>query len=507
MSLETTAPTHVDEQTDLSNSLEINDSLNGRVTEFWSFVAENSGVIVESPRLPGVEMAFGALMAMCAAAVTEQNVDRFYAESHALLANANVKTDEVEEKSEDLEDHQLTESEVKNDKPKAERTVEKVQPKNEEPLTIVPEPAEVAKRLLSDRVSPPVAAPEDASYTFEGPSPLEPQVELKDITSPQPEERPIVVAKEVPKTAVLTVASSSAAEPPQPEIKSVVVAEPARAKEPFDQAVKTNELKSDEAVRPIIEHEESILRLDELRAKPETNEEPAESPVEQTEFEFQLPAEVNDELGINWPVRDIGLEFSLDSNDAEFDFHDFSEDFPLPQWSEEKPLFVMLEEEYEMLSAELSIPAKEVEETINQLTEKVDALKPEAAEEVRQILDEIAELPQRLEFSDEDEPVNEKEVREELESSFAELFDRLNIEYSPELLHAFATLTLNNQLEEVLGVKEGDELVYEIPTERGTHEFITKLLISFAKLKKALLHAYLLGKSALHLYTIQKSTS
>lgn len=247
-----------------------------------------------------------------------------------------------------------------------------------------------------------------------------------------------------------------------------------------------------------IEHQEIVLDTDARQARPETLTEATQTEEENVEYEFQIPDEENIDRDENPLIENPDIEFVMEPEEKENTIYDFAEDFPIPQWDEEQPLFVLPEEEHEILSTKLSVPVEEFEETINLVAERIEELDNEQTEEVYQILDQIVEAPKKLAVSDEGEVINQKEVRQELENLFADLFDRLGIEYSPELLSAFATLTLNNQLDEVLGVKEGDELVYEIPTERGTHEFITKLLISFAKLKKALLHAYLIGKSAVH---------
>ncbi|MBI2285485.1 hypothetical protein HYU82_01520 [Candidatus Saccharibacteria bacterium] len=247
-----------------------------------------------------------------------------------------------------------------------------------------------------------------------------------------------------------------------------------------------------------IEHQEIVLDTGARQAGPETPTEATQTEEENVEYEFQIPDEENIDRDENPLIENPDIEFEMEPEEKENAIYDFSEDFPMPQLPsyEEKRLLV-LPEEYEVLTTKLNVPVEEVEETISQLSEKLEVLEPEESAAINQILDKIVELPKQLETPAEGEPFDEKEVRQELENLFAELFDRLGIEYSPELLSDFATLTLNNQLEEVLRAKEGDELVYKIPTDKGTHEFMTKLLTSFAKLKKILQQAYLLGKSAI----------
>ena len=61
------------------------------LAEFQTMIAQNADIIVESPRLPGVPLTFGALMNACPEPVTEENAAKFLAEGWALLQTAKSK--------------------------------------------------------------------------------------------------------------------------------------------------------------------------------------------------------------------------------------------------------------------------------------------------------------------------------------------------------------------------------------------------------------------------------
>ncbi|MBI4033728.1 hypothetical protein HY379_01890 [Candidatus Saccharibacteria bacterium] len=247
-----------------------------------------------------------------------------------------------------------------------------------------------------------------------------------------------------------------------------------------------------------IEHQEIALDTDAQQARPETLTEAIQTKEENVEYEFQIPDEENIDRDENPLIENLDIEFIMEPEEKENTVYDFGEDFPIPQWDEEQPLLVLPEKEHEILSTKLSVPIEEFEETINLVAERIEELDEKYTEEVYQILDQIVEAPKKLAVSDEGEVANQEEVRQELEELFADLFDQIGIEYTPKLLADFATLALNGQLEETLSIKKTEVPAFEVPKEPGTHEFMTRLLTSFAKLKKVLQQAYLLGKSALN---------
>ncbi len=422
----------------------------------------------------------------------------------AAIHPEEAQEDEESVAAEDVEQLENEETELNKgkDNSEAKSLFELDNPKKAEPAPAKPEPANQEPAPVKAEASAlPVA--ENSGETYEFPADrlvtdkrVQPVTSSADAT-PSPQQAavaaPLTIGapKESATAAAVEAGLNSAGE------RSMSESEEINHAEIIPTVTETAEAPPLESVAAQTEMEE---------IKPRNN---AEAPDEQIlntgselekeiEYNFPIPDEkdVEQEASSSIELEDIGADVPIDSEEENVPY-DFGEDFPIPRGREEKPLFV-LPQQFETFSVNLSVPVEEVEETINQLSEKLEVLEPKESAAINQILDKIVELPKQLETPAEGEPFDEKEVRQELENLFAELFDRLGIEYSSELLSAFATLTLNNQLEEVLRVKEGDELVYKIPTDKGTHEFITKLLIGFAKLKKVLLHAYLIGKSAVH---------
>lgn len=501
MGLEATVSSQVDEQAELSDSLEINHADNSRVTEFWSFVAENSSVIVESPRLPGVEMPFGALMAMCSATVTEQNVDRFYAESCSLLAAAKEKSLEPEEKTEeaDIDEVEIkTEQEaIKTDKPLAK--VEK-QPK-EEPVT-------PKKEALP---SPVKGAPAQTSSEI---TTLEPTLDASDVA---------------PKKATIDSKKLTVAGPPSHPAASETVASPSQdttppaAEKPANAAPPVSEkvvelrpeIPQTEVVTPVqaefqlpVVETPKVLAAEIKPPVPDTNIE-AELPAEGPEKFIAISEKEDEKIDYDFPLpTDVSIDRDSSPSIEVLDMAILTDSYEEEKITYEKlPLVVQEKTEYEVLAKELSVPVEEIETTVEQLSAKVETLEPSAAEEVNQILDEIIQLPRQLETpaDAEEEVANEQEVRKKLEKLFTELLDRPEIEYTPELIDSFVSLAFNRQLEEIAEPKAPYEAEGNVPKDRGTHEAITKILICLTDIKKVLLRAYALGKSAMYLYQQQES--
>jgi hypothetical protein len=233
-------------------------------------------------------------------------------------------------------------------------------------------------------------------------------------------------------------------------------------------------------------------------------------------YQFQIPDEEYIERYANLLIENQDTRFLMGAEEKENAAYDVNEDFSTPQLlayeSANRGPWLALpklpEEEYGARATKPKVAdenllienVEEVEETISQLSERLEDTKTEEFATINQTVDKIAKLSSQLEIPAKPaggEPLDEKKIQKELENLFVELFDRLSVEYSPQLPSAFAALTLNNQLEEVLRFKEGNEPVSKIPQEAGTYEFITKLSAGIVKLKRGLQRAYLLGKSAL----------
>lgn len=172
---------------------------------------------------------------------------------------------------------------------------------------------------------------------------------------------------------------------------------------------------------------------------------------------------------------------------------------------EETPLIAAQETEPESLADQFKMPVEEVETTIVLLIERLGILEDEEAQAAYQILDQIMELPTKAETSSEAETISEQEVRLEMEKLFANLFEQMDIEVTPELVDALIELTWKNHLEEAYEAPLQTEAIYQAPQDKGTHEFITKLLAGVADIKESLANAYLIGKSAMRLYMLDLS--
>lgn len=92
----------VEVESEVTDSLEHHNGIT--VAEFYAFVAQNSDVLVESARAPGVKIPFGAMMNMCPEPVTEENVQRFYEEGMSMLQRVEVNDPDEETQREDAEE-------------------------------------------------------------------------------------------------------------------------------------------------------------------------------------------------------------------------------------------------------------------------------------------------------------------------------------------------------------------------------------------------------------------
>lgn len=92
----------VEVESEVTDSIEHHDGIT--VAEFHVFVAQNSDVLVESARAPGVKIPFGAMLNMCPEPVTEENVQKFYEEGMSMLQKAEVNDPEEETEKEDAEE-------------------------------------------------------------------------------------------------------------------------------------------------------------------------------------------------------------------------------------------------------------------------------------------------------------------------------------------------------------------------------------------------------------------
>jgi hypothetical protein len=145
-----------------------------------------------------------------------------------------------------------------------------------------------------------------------------------------------------------------------------------------------------------------------------------------------------------------------------------------------------------------------IEEAVVELAETLEASEPQMVEVAKQILDKIIAVPAKLEAGID---MTEEEAQTELEELFVELFERIGIDYTPELIESLARLTLAWQLTAETENLKIEEEQGELPQDTGTHEIIKKLLACLKSIQKAITHAGAIGKSALRLYSFSLGTA
>lgn len=172
----------------------------------------------------------------------------------------------------------------------------------------------------------------------------------------------------------------------------------------------------------------------------------------------------------------------------------------------ESPLWEQVATETPEELAEVGLIVEEVEDVLAQLAEKVEEIDEQTEEKLNKILDKIIEIPAGLVVEGEN-GLTGTEAQEELEKLFVELFENAGLEYTPELIESLTYLALRwNLIDEIEGLKNKKE-VDEVPQEGGTHEIIKQILVSLSNVKRAMTHAYAIGKSALRLCSFSLSSS
>ncbi|MBX4201835.1 hypothetical protein KW803_02995 [Candidatus Saccharibacteria bacterium] len=154
---------------------------------------------------------------------------------------------------------------------------------------------------------------------------------------------------------------------------------------------------------------------------------------------------------------------------------------------------------------QVNLVAEEVEDCLIRLDEFIKLSEPEEIRVVYEILDEIAELPIKVETHYGENTLTETKIQEELEELFIELLNRTGVEYTPELVELLVSITLTAQLDNETGVlKTQDEFDVDAQ-DIGTHEIINLMLAGIGTFKKATANAEAIGKSVLRLYRINLS--
>lgn len=233
--------------------------------------------------------------------------------------------------------------------------------------------------------------------------------------------------------------------------------------------------------------------------------------IEAAEYETAL-VNLDYEMGTNSHTDFVEEEILLDPLE-EVDLEPGELDmFSIPTWegatdnSDESNLSGQMEITSPEQLVQISLTIEKIEDSLIQLTERIEASEPETTERVNEILDKIIDVPAKLEAHNGENIITETEAQEELDELFTELLDKMGIDYTPELIESLASLTLKWHLADEIEKLKSAEETDKAPPGSGTHKIIKKLLAGLSAIKKAIAHAYAIGKSALQLYTSNFAT-
>lgn len=176
-------------------------------------------------------------------------------------------------------------------------------------------------------------------------------------------------------------------------------------------------------------------------------------------------------------------------------------DFDLPEYARDASI----------TAPKLDMLVKEAEQAVNELAECIEELGSKETETVHRLLDEIvlkaeeARTTAEINVENQEDSLQAEEVKKELKELFIELFDYVEMEYTPELIESFVKLASYEDISAlILGLEQ--EETANVSCDRGLHEVIKHLLTVIARIKKAVFQAYHLGKSAIQLYSQQLVT-
>ena len=330
--------------------------------------------------------------------------------------------------------------------------------------------------------------------------------EIKGAINPSLEKRPESTAVPVPKVeaSIPEPAAIQAAEAytlPQWEVESATrQAQLENEPTPDASLVTLNEDNLDDKrsldVKVAFEHPQAEA---EVYMPPELG-----TTVSETDAELGKPYLGDMELTKNYPFDEL-WQIPEEMPVSYMQEIDAAEDLVLPIGEAEYSISPP-ENENAVTSPEISVPVEEVEQTILLLAERIEEFEAEEAETAHQLLDEIVHKVEETRVSMEDDLENHEnaseaeEVEEELKELFIQLFDYVGIEYGLELIESCVNLVLREGMPElILTIEEEDDI--NTSTDEGTHEIIKRLLATISSIKKTVLHAYHLGKSALRLYS------
>lgn len=432
----------------------------------------------------------------------------------------------LEEQQEETEDTDTAEDEAADEEPNAKKTEGgKAEKTNEAPLKTNHDKQQSARPSKEDgRHAEGVAA---ADLAVEIPPPLSPTPE-KVVKVPPIADKKFNpgLAKSAEAFPVLTPEPTRPAPAEEPAITIPFKAsEPSRESKripsPAGEELPTAEVKPEAANNAI------PLEAAEL-VEAETAEEPApdtavfisreelkvdEAPTEQMEpgtvdeypdIAFELPLVVAGTEGVGSELSIEELESPAEAQIViEQAFQAQAETVELDGLTGFYRQQAVTEERLELYAPKSGIPLEEIEAITENIAAKVESLNPDKSEPVHWILDRIMEVPAELERTEGKDLNSGEAVAEELAYLYTTLFEELEMNYHPELIGAFVAVTLDKRLPALDTVEPVKPSVEELSRLYGTHEFINGIRCNITPLKQAATQAYLVGKSALKLYSYQ----
>lgn len=514
----------------IADSPEIDNSVD-QVAEFYNYVAQNAHYWIESSRMPGVWMRVGTMMNMCPEPVTSENVGDFRSELAGYMVNAQLEKPEPQEESEEEEAQEAKvggnkeSKQTQEDKKELKRETNKQESqKPEKPAKATGIIEEIARSEGDIQPSSKKTAPEKSVPAAAGKPKAPPAVGAAGQAVPgEPEKKAPEIALTAKTGAVKTAKVSgvraamesgfaaggklTTPEAPKPPAGTYTgIVNTIHTGEESDRSAMAPEVQVNEpAMAP---SQDVVLTFVRQEEESEATIQPEPDAVGVTETELPVIRTVfPDEVFAgttplpNAVENTVAYEITGMATDDLLDV-EYAQN-PIPLYPRETaPVVGSPESIAQSPEADFPVPIEIIETVIEEVAGRMETLEADEEEAVHQLLDKVMELPAKLEITDEGEFVDEAMAREELEELFTELFKRVGMEYTPELLDSLVKLSLHHLIKEDGEAIVQDTIIDNAPRGKGTHEFITKPLAGITNIKKILPNVYMVGKSALQLYML-----
>lgn len=522
-----------------------------RVAEFHAFVAQNAEVLGESERSPGFKAPIGLLVKMCPVEITEENVDTFYAEVRGMVARAHqeIETpDETEEIKDEAEPDETETAEQTQDESaqrpnmyseKEEPQTEQATNTNDGPLPKAPSQTSQTQSAGGNSDAGVPRTELTAATTVKGSniSAIAP-AKTSELSKPPsfdtappplaktPQERPVSKTEsresvetndEETEKPTMNIASDTSGIT-EPNAPSAEIFEPKPSEQLVDREVKstpvlseTNGIEGSDKEQPITGFIDTKLDTSENDAAPDLIElkESATKILTSGRVEDESVSLAQNEAG-RFSETVISAEWEEDSEVNVFSEGLIADEFLQVDTEHATSHHLKLEAPEPLF--ELSLPVEEVEHNVQELAERIEALDAEESRAVHDILDkivvkfeEITASPNNIEDEEYAQAARDDKA-EEMKELFIDLFDRVELDYTPELLESLTGLAMRGHMAEFTKAIEADTK-NRTAVDRGTHEAINRLLAVVSRIKKAVLHAYSIGRSMLRLYSQQMTAA